>query len=354
MNFVSSSIRLILILVLPVWLAGCQIVTAPPLDYYDQTLDQPVPPAMTPPRELQKVSLPAYRVEPPDVIQIEVLKVVPLPPYRLEVYDVVQIEVAGTLLDQPISNLFIIQAEGTVNLGPAYGSVRVAGMTIEQATEAIHRHLLQILQRPVVSVRLIQAAGMQPVSGVYLVGPDGTINLRQYGQVSVAGMSMPEIKVALQRHLSQFLDSPDVSVDVVAYNSKVYYIITEGAGVGDNVVRVPITGNETVLDAVSQIRGLSQLSSQKIWIARPAPHGFHCEQILPVDWNAITEGGSTSTNYQILPGDRVFIAEDKMIAFNNFVSKIVGPFERAMGFASLSASTIRNFNTINSDRGIGF
>ena len=359
--FTSFSLRHVLLLLASIsCLSGCGVVApilSPPRDFYDQTLDQPAPPSMAPPRELQKVSLPAYRVEPPDVILVEALKVVPLPPYRLEVYDILQIDVVGALLDQPINNLYIIQADGTINLGPAYGSVRIAGMSVDEATQAVHQHLLQVLRQPVVSLRLAQATGMQPVSGNYLVGPDGTINLRQYGQVHVAGKSLPEIKVALERHLSQFLDSPQVSVDVVAYNSKVYYIITEGAGVGDSVVRVPITGNETVLDAISQVRGLSQLSSQHIWIARPAPQGFHCEQILPVDWDAITEGGSTATNYQILPGDRVFIAEDKMIATTNLISKVLGPFERVLGFGSLAASTIRNFDAIGSDQrqgGIGF
>ena len=59
-------------------------------------------------------------------------------------------------------------------------------------------------------------------------------------------------------------------MDVVAYNSKVYYIITQGAGLGDSVRRLPVTGNETVLDAISQIGGLSQVSSKNIWIARPS------------------------------------------------------------------------------------
>ena len=77
---------------------------------------------------------------------------------------------------------------------------------------------------------------------------------------------------------------------MVAYNSKVYYVITQGAGLGDNVRRLPITGNETVLDAISQVNGLSQVSSKKIWIARPAPHDFGCQQILPIEWDAITQG----------------------------------------------------------------
>ena len=119
--------------------------------------------------------------------------------------------------------------------------------------------------------------------------------------------------MALQKHLAQFFDSPEVSVDVLGYNSKVFYVITDGAGLGDNVRRIPVTGNETVLDAVAAVGGLSQLSSKEVWVARPAPGEFGCEQILPVDYAAITRGGSAATNYQLLPGDRVFIAEDNLI-----------------------------------------
>jgi len=334
------------------FLAGCH-----PIDFYDQTLEEPVPAAMEPPREMAMMSLPAYRVEPPDVLQIELLKLVPLPPYRIDTYDVLQITVVGTLLDQPIDGPFLVEAEGTVNLGPAYGTVRVAGMKIDEATEIIKRHLEQILKRPEVSVQLARASGMQPVTGAYLVGPDGTVNLRQYGSVHVAGKTLLESKLAIERHLAQFLDSPEVALDVASYNSKVYYIITEGAGQGDNVVRVPITGNETVLDAISQVNGLSQLSSKDIWIARPAPGGFGCEQVLPVEWDAITRGGVTGTNYQVMPGDRIFIAEDQTIALTNYLSKITGPLERITGIAGLGASTIRNFQSLgrgaNAGRGYG-
>jgi polysaccharide export outer membrane protein len=292
------------------------------------------------------MSLPAYQIEPPDLLQIEVLKMVPLPPYRTEIYDVLLIQATGTLFDQPIDNYYLIEAEGTVNLGPAYGTVRVAGMTIEEVTKAITEHLQQTLKNPEVSVQLARTAGTQMVTGVYLVGPDGTVNLRQYGAVHVAGKTLVEARLAIEKHLSQFFDSPEVSLDMVGYNSKAYYIITEGANFGDNVVRVAITGNETVLDAIAQINGLSQLSSSKIWIARPAPGGFSCEQIMPVNWEAITRGGATDTNYQLLPGDRVFIAEDKIMAANNFLAKVLNPVERLLGVTGLGISTIRNTQTM--------
>jgi polysaccharide export outer membrane protein len=111
-------------------------------------------------------------------------------------------------------------------------------------------------------------------------------------------------------------------------------------------VRVPITGNETVLDAISQIGGLSQLSTKEMWVARPAPGGFGCEQILPVDWDAISRGGSASTNYQLMPGDRLFIADDQLIATNTFIGKITGPIERLFGTTGLGATTIRSLQTM--------
>jgi hypothetical protein len=178
------------------------------------------------------------------------------------------------------------------------------------------------------------------------VGPDGTINLGTYGSVFVTGLTLEEAKEAIETQLGKFLDAPLVSVDVFSYNSKVYYVITEGAGFGDNVTRFPVTGNETVLDAIAGINGLSRLSSKDIWIARPAPSGVGCDQVLPVDIEAIMKGGSTATNYQLLPGDRVFIAQDPWIAFNGIIEKVTAPFEQILGTSLLGVQTVQTFNRL--------
>jgi hypothetical protein len=76
-----------------------------------------------------------------------------------------------------------------------------------------------------------------------------------------------------------------------------------------------------------------------MWIARPAPNGVGCEQILPVNWNDIAQGASTATNYQLMPGDRLFIAQDRLTNFNTVVNKLLNPFEKVFGFVSLGTST---------------
>ena len=340
----TINLRILLPALLLAALAGCQAV-----DFYTPRMQQPLPPAMMPPAEKNMISLPTYRVEPPDILQLEMLKLIPLPPYRIDIYDVLQIRVLGTLLDQPIDNFYLVEGQGIVSLGPAYGTVRVAGMTIEEANGTITAKLQQVLRQPEVSVQLARTAGTQPITGQYLIGPDGTINLRQYGMLHVAGKTVTEIRIDLQKHLAQYFDSPEASVDVIAYNSKTFYVITDGAGLGDNIRRLPITGNETVLDALGAVNGLSQVSSARIWVARPAPSGSGYEQILPVDYDAITQGGSAATNYQIMPGDRVFVAGDNVIEFNNWLTKLTAPIERLLGVTSLGTSTLRSTQTMGRD-----
>jgi polysaccharide biosynthesis/export protein len=323
---------------------GCHAV-----DFYEPTLQKPVPPPLEPPRELTMMSLPSYRVEPPDVLAVEMLKLVPLPPYRIDIYDWLTIRVLNTIIDQPIDNVYIVEGEGVVSLGPAYGTVRVVGMTIDEATEAITRKLKDVLADPYVSVQLYHAAGTQPVTGTYPVAPDGTINLRLYGTLHVAGKTITEIRLALQKQLSQYFDAPEPSVDVFTYASKVFYVIHQEAGMGDSVRRLSISGNETVLDAISAVGGLTMYSSPHIWIARPAPAEFGHEQILPVDYNAITQGAESATNFQILPGDRVYIAEDNVMAFNTFVAKVTAPLEKLLGTATLGTNAVRNMETMGRD-----
>jgi polysaccharide export outer membrane protein len=326
---------------------GCNIYGRPQRATTQQVmLDAQCPPdpARMPAKELAKVTLPAYVIEPPDILLIDALRVVPKPPFKIQSFDTLQVIVEGTLLEQPINGLYVVEPGGMLDLGPSYGKVMVGSLSLEEAQDAVFKHLKRVLKEPQVSLTLAQAAGQQQIAGEHLVGPDGTINLGTYGSVFVTGLTLNEAKDAIEKHLSEYLDAPLVSVDVFAYNSKVYYVVTEGAGYGDNVARFPVTGNETVLDAISQISGISRLSSKDIWIARPAPSGVGCDQILPVDIDAVMKGGSTATNYQLMPGDRVFIAQDQWVAADSIIGKITAPFERIFGFTLLGTSLVQQIN----------
>jgi polysaccharide export outer membrane protein len=126
----------------------------------------------------------------------------------------------------------------------------------------------------------------------------------------------------------------------------VYYLITDQAGNGYNMVRLPITGNETVLDALTESGGLQAPASlHGIWIARPAPDRPGCEQILPVDMAAIMKRGDPTTNYQLFPGDRIYVKAQTLVTLENTLDKIFTPIERVFGVALLGVGAVESLQT---------
>lgn len=291
------------------------------------------------PRELDKATLPIYRIEPPDILTIDVVQQVAESGYALHQGDTVRLTVLGTFPEEPIDGIYPVEAGGVVRLGYGYGSVEVGGLTVPEAEQLIDRHLRQTLRDPQVSMSLRDVVGMQRISGEHLVGPDGTVTLGRYGSVSVVGLTLAEARAAIAEHLAAYFANPEVSLSVYAFNSKVYYIVTQGGGLGDGLVRLPYTGNETVMDAISHINGLTPVSSTHIWVARPGRNPEGGNQILPVDWEAITQRGEVETNYQLLPGDRLYVAHDKLIAIDESLARLTAPLERVLGFTLLGTAT---------------
>jgi polysaccharide export outer membrane protein len=294
------------------------------------------------PTELAMESHPPYVIEPPDVLWIDTIQMVPRSPYTVQALDVLMLRASGTLPNQPIDGAYTITPDGRLNLGFSYGGCRVAGMSLEQAEESVRAHLGKVLNKPQVAISLGQFRGVQQVRGEHLVKADGTISLGNYGSVYVTGLTLQQAKTAIEHHLARFVQDPEVSVDIFAFNSKAYYVICDGGGYGQIVLRFPITGKETVLDAIGQIQGLpSVASTRRIWVARPAPADHCCYQILPVDWRAIIEGGATATNYQLFPGDRVYVKADCLIAIDNWLAKALSPIERLFGITLLGTATVQ-------------
>jgi polysaccharide export outer membrane protein len=285
-------------------------------------------------------------VESPDILLIDAIRLVPKPPYRISPLDSIVVQ-ANVPAEEPIGGLYVVDPEGTVNLGFSYGSVMVVGMTLKEARDAIEAHLKEAkIKNPQVRVALGSIGGVQQIRGEHLVRPDGTVGLGKYGSVYVAGQTLDQVKASIERHLAAFLRDPEVSVDVAAYNSKNYYIVTDGGGYGEQVYRFPSTGKETVLDALSQINGLPVVSSPKrVWLSRPSPADAACNQILPVDWEALTRGAATATNYQVLPGDRVFVEARPLVTVDTALARLFSPVERIFGITLLGSAVYRSIAT---------
>lgn len=151
---------------------------------------------------------------------------------------------------------------------------------------------------------------------------DGTIDLGPYGRVVVAGRTIEEIEslieatVTAQENARADADADavpeaDADEDRIAYNvrlidpdSAVFYVLGDVNSPGS----YPLIGRETVLDGIVAAGGLSDRASRcDIILARPSPPA-DCRTVLPVCYDKIVQLGDTTTNYQLAPGDRIYVA----------------------------------------------
>ncbi len=316
---------------------GCTGFMAPRDPYPANPADPPATSSV--PRELEMVSLPPYVIEPPDILMINAVKIVPKPPHKIEPFDGLLIRVLGALPDQPIADAFSVDPEGNVDLGPTYGSVKVVDLTIDEAQDAIRKHLSQSLEEPEVSVSLAFSSGAQQIVGEHLVAMDGRVNLGTYGSVYVAGMTIEEATAAIEAATVRLSRRPGSGRRRLRLQQQ--GVLHHHAG--RRLRRQRARGSRSPATKPCSTRwprsaAVAASLRTKMWIARPAPNGVGCEQILPVNWDDITRGASTATNYQLMPGDRLFIAEDPMTRFDAVISKFTAPFERMFGFVSLGTA----------------
>jgi polysaccharide export outer membrane protein len=187
----------------------------------------------------------------------------------------------------------------------------------------------------------------QQIRGQHLVRMDGTIGLGIYGSAFVGGLTIEQAREAIAEQIRKRVknfDIRDLNVDVLAYNSKFYYVVTDGGGYGEQVYPFPITGSETVLDALGRINGLPPVADKrKVWVARRGPG--EAGHVMPVDWCGIVQRGATSTNYQLMPGDRIYVKADHWISTDAWIGKRLSPIERIFGATLLGSQTVNSLRT---------
>ena len=241
------------------------------------------------PREFTKVSMPDYVVEPPDIIVVEVLEALP---------------------GRPITGERLVKPDGKISLG-FYGEVYVAGLTTTEIKEKIILHLREYIS--------------DEVLGLVAVNIDT-------GEVESRPPS----------------ESNRVFVDVTSFNSKVYYVQGDVGVPG----RLPITGNETVLDAINYAGGLIPTASHNnIRLVRPAPPGACCEQLLPINLAAIINAGDSTTNYQLMPGDRIVVYRDPIVRTTVFLDRLAAPFNSVLNTMLQYAFTGRSIKFLSNPFG---
>lgn len=137
------------------------------------------------------------------------------------------------------------------------------------------------------------------------VMPDGTIDLGRFGRLVVAGKTIEQIEADVTATIRSIDASVDaINVRLMNPQSAVYYVLGEVNSPGS----FPLIGRETVLDGILAAGGLSDRASPcNIILSRPTPANG-CRIVIPICYRQIAQLGDTTTNLQLMPGDRIYVA----------------------------------------------
>lgn len=183
---------------------------------------------------------------------------------------------------------------------------------------AVPRELAKELQPPYVvepgDTLLVQPAEFDSPVRLppdQVVFADGTIDLGVYGRPVVAGKTQDQIVGVVAAAINAVeakrgekdAKPVEVTVRVIGRTSKVYYVLGEVNAPGS----FPVNGFDSVLDGLIRAGGVTNRAAlQAIVLSRPTGPD-DCRVVFPVCYPNIVQLGDTSTNYQLQPGDRIYV-----------------------------------------------
>lgn len=291
---------------------------------YDLT-PRPIPsiPDNPPPHEGALIGFPLV-VQPPDLLLVELLEGLP---------------------GRPLSGERLIRPDGMINLG-FYGEVQVRGLTLPQVKVAIIKHLRKYLSDDILGLRFDP-----PEPAADLMPPELPLERNPFGkeeepEADKKPAPAPARREGVRPRLVHPEDSTRIFVDITAYNSLNYYITGDVTLPG----KLPVTGQETVLDALQYAGGLIATAEPRdIRLVRPGRDGKP-SRVYKVDLEAIQEKGDVQTNYQLFPGDRLIVGRNEVVKKTIEIDRLQAPVHAIVSSIQQDANLLKSLGVLSPEK----
>lgn len=170
-------------------------------------------------------------------------------------------------------------------------------------------------------------------SGQYAVNSEGKIEYKFVGDVIVRGLTKNELKERLNMVLSEFIIEPEIDVRIVAYLSKVFYVVGDVGNPGKFYMKGDTI---TVREALVQ-SGLptGAAAMRRCRLVTPAEDGSG--KYKNVDVYELLYKGDLTENLEMQPGDVLYVPATAMAKFLRVFSPVTGAVGQAAGVASTGA-----------------
>ena len=178
----------------------------------------------------------------------------------------------------------------------------------------------------------VDVRGQPEFSGVFAVGFDGRMQYNYLGDIPIAGLTKFEVQQVLEKLLQRYIRVPQVNVMIVAYNSKVVYVIGEVNNPGKFIMR----GDAIKLREAILAAGLptDRAALSRVHVIKP---DLDHPQVRVINVKRILYQGQLKDDIDLTAGEIVVLPSTVLSAVNSFLTGLLSPVTRAARFAALAA-----------------
>lgn len=226
----------------------------------------------------------------------------------------------------------IVRPDGAIRVPAIDTDVRIAGMTVAEAGDAVKAAAVKKLRNvPEVSLIVFPVINnsLTSMNGLLTVRPDGKVSLPKLGDVQCAGYSVEEVRQTLNDLAKQTIfNTIDSSVDLVAATGARIYV---GGEVGISGV-YPLEGSPTVFSAVMMARGMTKDSRlNSVLVIRRNPNGK--PYVFKTNLAKVLQG-HTENDLMLRGFDIVYVPKKNVSKADLFVQQYIDdivPFNNTLG-----------------------
>jgi polysaccharide biosynthesis/export protein len=171
-------------------------------------------------------------------------------------------------------------------------------------------------------------------SGIYPINQDGSLQYKFVGDINVSGMTKKQLEDKIREVIAAYVIAPEVSVTITEYKSKVIYVLGEVSQPGKYYMR---SEKMSVRDAVVQA-GLPTLAAamRKARIITPDKGGK--VKMRNEDLYSIIYGGNLKINYDMKPGDILYVPSTVMAKLIRVINPITSTVQGATNLPAAVAT----------------
>jgi len=160
------------------------------------------------------------------------------------------------------------------------------------------------------------------------IRPDGKVSFETLGEIEVAGKTPQQVADILGPKVLELYklagDKP-IDVRVVAYRSKVFYVLGEVYMPGPKTY----TGRDSVLAALAEAKPNPMAWLGRVQVVRPSNKKGIRPKIFEVNFDRMIAHGDTTKNVLLQEGDIIYVPPTVLAAVGLKIEEIIRPIARA-------------------------